>query len=173
MKAKIFDVSRRAAEKFRQMSNERQGQLQHLDGYRSVRAELDAIRTNFRARGVASTRRAAAITVAESRKIIEENTISKAPRQSNSFSASRRGDRNCSLFASSAERPAPSSRPASSLEGRVSPLVANHQQRFAYRYAQTMPSSIQVYTAGSAIPIADPPILRSRNLDTIDNNGVA
>lgn len=98
MKAKIFDVSRRAAGKLREPSSDKVGGMRRhhtIEGSHSVRAEFDAIRTNFRARGIASTRAAAVITVAESRQIIEQNSLRYAPRHSNSCSASRReGKRN-------------------------------------------------------------------------------
>lgn len=50
MKAKLFDVSRRAAEKLREMSDDksagaqRRGPTHSVDGKRSVKAELDAMR---------------------------------------------------------------------------------------------------------------------------------
>ena len=54
IRAKLFDAGRRAADKLRELSAdegsrvERRGMHHSVDGTRSVRAELDAIRTNFK-----------------------------------------------------------------------------------------------------------------------------
>ena len=49
-----------------------------VDGVKSVRAELDAIRNNFRNSGIASTRIAASLSIEEARRVIMENSIGKS-----------------------------------------------------------------------------------------------
>ena len=84
IREKLFNVGRRAAEKLREASVEenepvaRRGLHHSVDGVQSVRAELEAIRTNFRNSGVASTRIAASLSIEEARRVIMENSIGKS-----------------------------------------------------------------------------------------------
>ena len=86
MRAKLFEVGRQAAKKLRELSADEDGPLERrglhhsVDGTRSVRAELDAIRTNYKNQGIASTRIAASLSIDEARRIIRENSISKQTR---------------------------------------------------------------------------------------------
>ena len=59
----------------REISNDSKFGQDLRSGAQSVRAEVDAIRSNFRTHGIASTRMAAGLSVEEARRIIEENSV--------------------------------------------------------------------------------------------------
>lgn len=53
-----------------------------------MRAEFDAMRSNFKVRGIASTRMAAGLSIEEARRIIEENSVSSHVLEATKMSAS-------------------------------------------------------------------------------------